>query len=111
MNANEYIEYKQSILTEIDNLTLNLKIKTKQYIDEHAEFREGEKVEISDILNWRNGSEIGYVLNIGIHNNGELYYQFNKAKKDGSRSHQRLFTTEYQKLKIKSLNTNHNANK
>jgi hypothetical protein len=67
-----------------------------EYRSEHRKFDAGDKVRIKEKMGIKGDVfHDAYVLGCGVHDSGELYYQFAKSKKDGSMSSHRLYLSDY----------------
>lgn len=83
-------EYKAEMtrIEKEERELFRLKLQTKDdYIKEHAEYQEGDKVRVVG-EEW-NGKKVDAILFVGspnTHDDGSMYYRFWKSKADGTRS-------------------------
>ncbi len=99
MNQEEFISEKGNIVSAQNEANQRMSDLVKQYIEENKQFDKGDKVQIT----YENNSiAIGYVSNIGVHNDGELFYPMVAAKKDGTPSRNRLYH-KFGKLKVEKI--------
>lgn len=86
----ETINRERSLLNKKESALLN------SYREEHRKYYPGDKVRVKEKLGIQGDVfHDAYVLGCGVHDNGDLYYQFHKAKKDGSESSHRLYLSDY----------------
>lgn len=97
MTKEEYAEELKSIDREISDLNRKKRGLYETYRSLKREYQNGDRV----ILHNDKGNSIpAYIRGCGVHDNGIIYYTFNKQKKDGSMSMQRVRSWDFE---IKSI--------
>lgn len=92
MTKEEYVSQLTEIETQRSELFRRKNQLYADYRNEHKKFNPDDKVKITITL--QDGvirEHIGYIKNVGIHDDGELFYQFFKPKKDGTKSSHNLY--------------------
>lgn len=59
-----------------------------QYINDNREFQANDKVRL---YSKKNDTLEGFISGCGAHDDGKIYYRFNRIKKDGSAAAHRLY--------------------
>lgn len=96
MTKEQYRLELSQIKREMQLLKVKETALLNSYRSEHRKFGAGDKVKIKEKMGIQGDVfHEAYVLGCGVHDNGDLYYQFNKAKKDGSKSSHRLYLSDF----------------
>jgi len=83
----EFKNELKRLKTEANLAAHAIRLFTDAYIKKNREFADGDKV----LISFKNGrKEYAYIKSAGVFDDGEMYYIFLKAKKDGSKSSIRL---------------------